>query len=31
MVMGRDATIQFLEDQFHDLQLDLNDAQGQLH
>ena len=30
MVMDRDATIHFLE-QFHDLQLDLDDAQGQLH
>ena len=29
--MDRDATIHFLEDQFHDLQLDLDDAQGQLH
>ena len=27
----RDATIIFLEDQFHDLQLDLDDAQAQLH
>ena len=26
-----DATIIFLEDQFHDLQLDLDDAQAQLH
>ena len=31
MVMDRDATIHFLEDQFHHLQLDLDDAQGQLH
>ena len=31
MVMDRDATIHFLEDQFHDLQFDLDDAQGQLH
>jgi len=31
MVMDRDATIHFLEDQFHDFQLDLDDAQGQLH
>ena len=30
-VMDRDATINFLEDQFHDLQLDLDDAQAQLH
>jgi len=30
MVMDRDATIHFLE-QFHDLQLDLDDAQGQLN
>ena len=29
--MDRDATLHFLEDQFHDLQLDLNDAQGYLH
>ena len=29
--MDRDATIHFLEDQFHHLQLDLDDAQGQLH
>ena len=29
--MDRDTTIHFLEDQFHDLQLDLDDAQGQLH
>ena len=29
--MDRDATIHFLEDQFHDFQLDLDDAQGQLH
>ena len=29
--MDRDATINFLEDQFHDLQLDLDEAQGQLH
>ena len=27
----RDATINFLEDQFHDLQLELDEAQGQLH
>ena len=31
MVMHHDATLRFLEDQFHDLQLDLNDAQGYLH
>ena len=31
MVTDRDATIIFLEDQFHDLQLDLDDAQAQLH
>ena len=31
MVTDRDATINFLEDQFHDLQLDLDDAQAQLH
>jgi chromosome segregation ATPase len=30
-VMDRDTTLHFLEDQFHDLQLDLDDAQGQLH
>ena len=30
-VMDRDATINFLEDQFHDLQLELDEAQGQLH
>ena len=30
-MIDRNATIQFLEDQFHDLQLDLDDAQGQLH
>ena len=30
-VMDRDATLQFLEDQLHDLQLDLDDAQGKLH
>ena len=30
-VLDRDATINFLEDQFHDLQLDLDDAQAQLH
>ena len=29
--MDRDATINFLEDQFHDLQLELDEAQGQLH
>ena len=29
--MDRDATIHFLKDQFHDLQLYLDDAQGQLH
>ena len=29
--MDLDATINFLEDQFHDLQLDLDDAQAQLH
>ena len=29
--MDRDATINLLEDQFHDLQLDLDEAQGQLH
>ena len=29
--MDRNATINFLEDQFHDLQLDLDDAQAQLH
>ena len=29
--MDRDATIHFLEDQFHNLQLDLDDAQVQLH
>ena len=29
--MDCDATIHFFEDQFHDLQLDLDDAQGQLH
>ena len=29
--MDRDATINFLEDQFHDLQLVLDEAQGQLH
>jgi len=29
--MDRDATLQFLKDQLHDLQLDLDDAQGQLH
>ena len=29
--MDRDATINFLEDQFHDLQIDLDEAQGQLH
>ena len=29
--MDRDATLQFLEDQLHDLQLDFDDAQGQLH
>ena len=31
MVLDRDAMINFLEDQFHDLQLDLDEAQGQLH
>ena len=31
MVMDRDASLHFLEDQFHDLQLDLDDGQGQLH
>ena len=31
MVMDHDATLHFLEDQFHDLQLDLDDAQGQVH
>ena len=31
MVLDRDATINFLEDQFHDMQLDLDEAQGQLH
>ena len=31
MVMDHDAMLQFLEDQFHNLQLDLDDAQGQLH
>ena len=31
MVIYHDATINFLEDQFHDLQLDLDDAQAQLH
>ena len=30
-MLDRDATINFLEDQFHDLQLDLDEAQGQLH
>ena len=30
-VLDRDATINFLEDQFHDLQLELDEAQGQLH
>ena len=30
-VLDRDATINFLEDQFHDMQLDLDEAQGQLH
>ena len=29
--MDRDATLQFLKDQLHDLQLDLDDAQGQLN
>ena len=29
--MDCDATITFMEDQFHDLQLDLDDAQAQLH
>ena len=29
--MDRDAMLQFLEDQLRDLQLDLDDAQGQLH
>ena len=29
--MDRDATINFLENQFHNLQLDLDEAQGQLH
>ena len=29
--MDRDAMINFLEDQFHDLQLELDEAQGQLH
>ena len=31
MVLDRDTTIHFLEDQFHHLQLDVDDAQGQLH
>ena len=30
-MLDRDTTINFLEDQFHDLQLDLDEAQGQLH
>ena len=30
-VMDRDTTLHFLEDQFHGLQLDLDDTQGQLH
>ena len=30
-VTDRDATLQFLEDQLHDLQLDFDDAQGQFH
>ena len=30
-VMDHDAMINFLEDQFHDLQLELDEAQGQLH
>ena len=29
--MDRDATIHFLDDQIHDLQLEVDDAQGQLH
>jgi len=29
--MDRNATLQFLEDQLHDLQLDFDDAQGQFH
>ena len=29
--MDHDTTLHFLVDQFHDLQLDLDDAQGQLH
>ena len=29
--MDCDATITFMEDQFHGLQLDLDDAQAQLH
>jgi chromosome segregation ATPase len=30
-IADRNAMIQFLEDQLFDLELDLNDAQGQLH
>ena len=29
--MDRDDTIHFLDDQIHDLQLEVDDAQGQLH
>ena len=31
MVMDHDTTLHFLKDQFHDLYLDIDDAQEQLH